>query len=337
MNEARKPLRIGLLGAARIAPSAIIFPAQATGHELSAVAARDINRAKDFAKQYQIKKTYGSYQELIDDPEIDVVYNALHNGGHAPWNMRALAAGKNVLSEKPSASNAAEAQEVINAVEKSKKVFMEGFHYFYHPVFQKALATIKSGEIGEITKVESSLLIPPPVDGDLRWSFELAGGSAMDVGCYSIHSQRMICKALTGAEPTVESATANTREKDVDSKMSLVLKYPNGVTGFAHGSFEQKEMIAPLTITGTKGSIHIPNFVVTGWDDRIIIESNGKKRTEHLGSLSTYTYQLMSLADRIDLGKQLQTDEQDAYATMKVIDAGYTKSGLPLRPTFKIA
>ena len=89
MNEARKPLRIGLLGAARIAPSAIIFPAQATGHELSAVAARDINRAKDFAKQYQIKKTYGSYQELIDDPEIDVVYNALHNGGHAPWNMRA--------------------------------------------------------------------------------------------------------------------------------------------------------------------------------------------------------------------------------------------------------
>jgi predicted dehydrogenase len=147
----------------------------------------------------------------------------------------------------------------------------------------------------------------------------------------------MICKALTGAEPSVESAVATTREKDVDSKMSLVLKYPNGVTGFAHGSFEQKEMIAPLTITGTNGSIHIPNFVVTGWDDRIIIESNGKKRTEHLGSLSTYTYQLMALADRIDLGKTLQTDEHDAYATMKVIDAGYTKSGLPLRPTFKIA
>ena len=155
--------------------------------------------------------------------------------------------------------------------------------------------------------------------------------------CYSIHSQRMICKALTGGEPTVESAIANTREKDVDSKLNLVLKYPNGITGFANGDFEQKEMTAPLTITGSKGSIHIPNFVVTGWDDRIIIESNGKKRTEHLGSLSTYTHQLIALANRIDLGTSIQTDEHDAYATMKVIDAGYTKAGLPLRPTFKIA
>ena len=162
MENARTPLRIGILGAARIAPSAIIFPAQATGHQLVAVGARDKARAELFAKQYQIEKAYGSYQEVLDDPNVDVIYNALHNGAHAPWNIKALEAGKHVLYEKPSASNAAEAKEVAAAVSKSGKVFMEGFHYYYHPVFQKALAIIKSGEIGEVIKVESSLLIPRP-------------------------------------------------------------------------------------------------------------------------------------------------------------------------------
>lgn len=335
MNEARKPLRIGILGAARIAPWAIVFPARATGHDLVAIAARDLNRAEDFARQYQIRKSYDSYQELIEDPEVDVVYNALHNGGHAPWNIRALAAGKHVLSEKPSASNAAQAQEVADVVAKTKLVFMEGFHYFYHPVFQRTLSLIKTGEIGEVSKVESALQIPPPADGNLRWSFELAGGSAMDVGCYAIHSQRMICKLLTGKEPEVESASANTREKNVDSKMELVLRYPNGVNGYAKGDFEQKEMIAPLTVTGSLGKVHLANFVVSGLDDRVIIESGGKKRTEHLGSLSTYTHQLIALADRIDLNKPFQTDENDAVNTMKIIDSGYLKSGLPLRPIFK--
>ena len=142
MNDARKPLRIGILGAARIAPTAIIFPAHATGHQLVAVGARDKARAAEFAKQYQIEKAYGSYQEVIDDPDVDVVYNALHNGGHGPWNIKALAAGKHVLSEKPSASNAVEAKEVAAAVSKSGKVFMEGFHYYYHPVFQLSLIHI---------------------------------------------------------------------------------------------------------------------------------------------------------------------------------------------------
>jgi len=164
---------------------------------------RDKARAEVFAKQYQIEKAYGSYQEVIDDPNVDLIYNALHNGAHAPWNIKALAAGKHVLSEKPSASNAAEAKEVAAAVNKSGKVFMEGFHYYYHPVFQRALAIIKSGEIGEVIKVESSLLIPRPDESDLRLKFELAGGSMMDVGCYALHSQRMISQLIADGEPIV--------------------------------------------------------------------------------------------------------------------------------------
>jgi predicted dehydrogenase len=325
MNDARKPLRIGILGAARIAPSAIIFPAQATGHQLVAVGARDKARAAEFAKQYQIQKAYGSYQEVIDDPDVDVVYNALHNGGHGPWNIKALAAGKHVLSEKPSASNAAEAKEVAAAVSKSGKVFMEGFHYYYHPVFQRLLAIVKSGEIGEVIKVESSLLIPMPEKEDLRLKFDLAGGSMMDVGCYALHSQRMISQL-----------NANAADGKIDTKLYMQLKYPNGVAALAKGDFESEAMTAPLTVTGSKGSVHLPNFVVSGWDPRVIVEVGGQKRVEHLPSISTYTYQLIAFADAVDLGKPVKTDAKDALIQAQLIDSAYEAAGLSIRPIFKL-
>ena len=336
LNSARSPLKIGILGAARIAPSAIVSPAHATGHRLVAVASRDIKKAQEFAKQHQVEGVYGNYQDLLDDPEINVIYNALHNGAHGPWNIRALQAGKHVLSEKPSASNAAEANEVAQVVAKTGKVFMEGFHYYYHPVFQRALAIVKSGEIGDVTKVESALIILMPEANDLRLQFDLAGGSLMDVGCYALHSQRMICNLVAAGEPTVLSTEVNADKNDIDTKLNVELQYPNGVKGYAKGDFESPEFNAPLTITGSKGSVHLPNFVVSGWDDRVITTVNGNIRTEHMGSLSTYTHQLMAFADAVDLGKSFQTDADDAFKQMQLIDAAYLNAGLPVRPIFKI-
>ena len=336
MDNARKPLRIGILGAARIAPSAIIFPAHATGHQLVAVGARDKARAAEFAKQYQIQKAYGSYQEVIDDPDVDVVYNALHNGGHGPWNIKALAAGKHVLSEKPSASNAVEAKEVAAAVSKSGKVFMEGFHYYYHPVFQRLLAVVKSGEIGEVIKVESSLLIPMPEKEDLRLKFDLAGGSMMDVGCYALHSQRMISQLIADGEPSIVKTESNAPDGAIDTKLYMQLKYPNGVAALAKGDFESEVMQAPLTVTGSKGSVHLPNFVVSGWDPRVIVDVAGNKRVEQLPSISTYTYQLIAFADAVDLGKPVKTDAKDALAQSQLIDSAYLSANLPLRPTLKL-
>jgi predicted dehydrogenase len=335
-NSARAPLKIGILGAARIAPSAIVAPAHATGHRLVAVASRDIKKAQEFADQHQVEGVYGNYQDLLDDPEINVIYNALHNGAHGPWNIRALQAGKHVLSEKPSASNAAEANEVAQVVTKTGKVFMEGFHYYYHPVFQRALAVIKSGEIGDVTKVESALIIPMPDENDLRLQFDLAGGSMMDVGCYSLHSQRMISNLIAGGEPTVLSTEVNAAKNDIDTKLNVELQYPNGVKGYTKGDFESPAFDAPLTVTGTKGSIHIPNCVVSGWDDRVVITVGGTSRTEHMGTLSTYTHQLMAFADAVDLGKSFKTDAQDAFKQMQLIDAAYINAGLPVRPVFKI-
>ena len=335
MDNVRKPLRIGILGAAGIAPRAIVFPAHATNHQLVAVGARDKSRAEEFAKQYQIKKAYGSYQEVIDDPDVDVIYNALHNGAHAPWNIKALAAGKHVLSEKPSVSNAAEAKEVLAATNKSGKVFMEAFHYYYHPMFQRLLTIIKSGEIGEVIKVESALLTPTPDKKDLRMQFALAGGSLMDVGCYALHSQRMISQLIADGEPTIVKTDSNAADGEVDTKLYIQLKYPNGVSGLARGDMETPVFNAPLTVTGSKGSVHLPNFV-SALDPRVIVDLAGNKRVEHMPSLSTYTYQLLAFAEAVDLGKALKTDAKDALVQATLIDAAYLAANLPIRPSFKI-
>ena len=335
MDNARKPIRIGILGAAGIAPRAIVFPAHATNHQLVAVGARDKSRAEEFAKQYQIKKAYGSYQEVIDDPDVDVIYNALHNGAHAPWNIKALAAGKHVLSEKPSVSNAVEAKEVLAATNKSGKVFMEAFHYYYHPMFQRLLTIIKSGEIGEVIKVESALLTPTPDKKDLRMQFALAGGSLMDVGCYALHSQRMISQLIADGEPTIVKTDSNAADGEVDTKLYIQLKYPNGVSGLARGDMETPVFNAPLTVTGSKGSVHLPNFVSV-LDPRVIVDLAGNKRVEHMPSLSTYTYQLLAFAEAVDLGKALKTDAKDALVQATLIDAAYLAANLPIRPSFKI-
>jgi predicted dehydrogenase len=121
-----EPLRIGVLGAARIAELAIVSPARATGDRLVAVAARDRRRAEAFAAQHAIERVLDSYAEVVTDPEVDVVYNPLANSLHAPWNLAAIAAGKHVLTEKPFASNAVEAREVRDAAVAAGVTVLEG-------------------------------------------------------------------------------------------------------------------------------------------------------------------------------------------------------------------
>ena len=158
----------------------------------------------------------------------------------------------------------------------------------------------------------------------------------MDVGCYALHSQRMISQAIADGEPTIVKAEANAADGKIDTKLYMQLKYPNGVACLAKGDFEAPVMEAPLTVTGSKGSVHLPNFVVSGWDPRVIVDLAGQKRVEHLPSISTYTYQLLAFADAVDLGKPIKTDAKDALLQAQLIDLAYEAAGLPLRPTFKL-
>ena len=336
MSEPRTPLKIGILGAARIAPRAIVFPALASEQILYGVASRDRDRGDVFAKQYSVANVYGSYQEMIDDAEITAIYNALPNNGHVPWNLKALQAGKHVLSEKPAASNAEEALLIEEFVATQSKVYMEGFHYYYHPVMQRILEILTSGEIGELVSVHGALYGTMPESSDLRLQYELAGGCLMDMGCYPVHALRMISQTLFGQEPQVTSAKARLHKPNVDEALEVTMQFANGATGVADSDFNTERFSAPLTIKGSKGSIETYGFVVPSWDDRVVVKVGNSQRTENLGTISSYTYQLQAFADAIDFQKPVRTNAADSTANMRLIDAAYIAAGLEIRPASRL-
>src|SRR6266508_4384962 len=222
------PLRIGTLGAARIAPAAIVKPAREVDEaELTAVAARDPAKAAKFAKKHDIPRVHETYEALLADDEIDAVYNPLPNGLHGVWTRRALDAGEHVLCEKPLTANADEAEEVAAAADKADLVVMEAFHYRYHPLFARMKEIVDSGELGPVRRLESWLCIPLPLFNDIRYRLDLAGGAVMDVGCYCIHQLRH----LAGAEPVVTAARTRLRSPQVDRWMQADFEWPEGRTG----------------------------------------------------------------------------------------------------------
>jgi predicted dehydrogenase len=203
-------LRIGILGAARITELALVTPARETGDELVAVAARNRDRAQAAADRHGIARVHDDYAHVITDPDVDVVYNPLANSAHGPWNLAATAAGKHVLSEKPFAANATEARVVAEAAERAGVVVVEAFHYLHHPVMRRMLELAGSGELGELRAVEAHVTMPAPPADDPRWSFELAGGAVMDLGCYGLHALRTLGRSAGGA-PAVSWARAAER------------------------------------------------------------------------------------------------------------------------------
>ncbi|GAA2664484.1 Gfo/Idh/MocA family oxidoreductase [Streptomyces vastus] len=329
----REPLRIGVLGAARITERALVDPARAGGHRLVAVAARDRGRAETFAAQHGVERVHDSYGDLLADPEVEVVYNPLANGLHGPWNLAALAAGKHVLTEKPSASNAAEAAEVREAAAKSGTVFMEGFHYLFHPVTRRLHELLAGGELGELRRVETLVAIPAPDDADPRWSLPLAGGAVMDLGCYSLHAVRLLAPWAGGA-PRLVSARGEERAgaPGVDEWIDAELEFPGGATGSARCHMAYGELEMSCRIVGTRGEAFAPNFVLPHQDDRVVVRTQEGERVEHLGTRSSYTYQLDAFAARVRGGAALPLDADDALATMTLIDECYTAAGFRPRP-----
>ncbi|MET9315164.1 Gfo/Idh/MocA family oxidoreductase [Kribbella sp. NPDC003505] len=332
-----EPLRIGILGAARISGRAIVEPAKLTGARLVAVAARDAGRAEAFAAEHGVERVHASYQQLLDDPEIEAIYNPLANGLHGPWNLRALAAGKHVLTEKPSAANATEALRVRDAVHSSGLVFMEAFHYAYHPVMRRLQELIAKGELGDLQHVQATMVMPPPAENDPRWSLPLAGGAVMDVGCYALHAQRMFAQYAGGA-PRLLGARAGERKRmpGVDEWLNADLEFPSGATGAVRTSMAAEDVEFSLKVVGSRGEAFAPFFVLPQNDDRVIVTTKEDTWVEHLGTRTSYTYQLEAFASAVRNGAPLLTDADDALATMELIDACYVAAGMEPRPVSAI-
>jgi len=329
-----KPLRLGVLGAARISPTAVIAPAKTGIARLVSVAARDESRAREFAEEHGFEKILDSYEEVLEDSDIEAVYNPLPNGLHAVWNLRAIEAGKHVLSEKPSAANADEAKEVLEAVSSSKVKFMEGFHYRYHPVMEKVLELIDTGALGDILHVEIEAGFNLDNPDDHRLDLELAGGSLMDIGCYAVHALRHIGH-LIGGEPAVKTAVATEREgkPGIDEEFDATLVFPNGASARFVSSFAFSSPRFTLRVEGSAALAYSYNFLAGHEDDRVAVIRGGVAEVSYAGTTPSYEYQLKAFRDHVKKDTPIHTGPKDALAQAELLDALYEAAGLPVRPS----
>ena len=325
------PLRIGMLGTARISDLAVLEPARLLGTRLVAVAARDQDRARTWAKANGVERVLDSYEAVINDPEVEAIYNPLPNSLHAAWNAAGIRAGKHVLTEKPFAANAAEALQVHEIAQDHDRVVFEGFHYAYHPIFARLLELIGDGTVGDLQHFHVAMEMPSPAADDLRWSWPLAGGAFMDLGCYCVHAIRMLA-AAQGGTPTLLHAAAEERAglTQVDEWATATFRLPSGAQATALANMDGPWNFS-ITATGTAGSIHLPDFLHTNDDDRLIVTTDDGEQVEHHGALSTYTYQLHAFTNAIRQGRPYLTNTTDSVATMELVDACYRTAGLQPR------
>jgi predicted dehydrogenase len=318
-----------VLGAARIAPSALIKPAKDNAEVVvAAVAARDGSRARAFAAKHGIARVHESYEALIADPDLDAVYNPLPNGLHGKWTRAALAAGKHVLCEKPFTANAAEAREIADLAAKSDRVVMEAFHYRYHPLALRTEQIIASGELGKLERVEAALCFPLPKVSDIRYNDSLAGGAMMDAGCYAVHMAR----TFGGSTPEVVSAQAKLRDPQVDRAMTAELRFAEGHTGRVRCSMWSSRLLEITAhVVGDRGEVRLFNPVTPQFFHRLSIRSSDGKRVERFPRRPSYAYQLDAFAGAVLRGEPVKTTPADAVENMTVIDAIYRAAGLPLR------
>jgi predicted dehydrogenase len=328
-------LRIGVLAASRIAEEALIQPAALVeGVELTAIAARDLGRAKQAADRWNIPQAFGSYDELIDCDDVDAIYIGTPATLHRRWAIAAIEAHKHVLCEKPFAANADDAQLIADAASRGDVVVMEAFHWRYHPYVGQIRAVLDSGVLGEITTIDATFGIPKgeiTLD-DIRFDLSVGGGSTMDLGCYPIQWVRF----AAGAEPEVTSATADCPVDSVDGSLRATLRWPSGVTGSVESTMlhDKAEYECWLRVVGDQGTMLANNPLAPQNGGAVItVDTASDHRTIEADTSTTYFHQLVAFRDAVVDGTPFPTTAEDGVRNMKVIDDCYRAAGLPPRPS----
>ncbi|HEU4389331.1 MAG TPA: Gfo/Idh/MocA family oxidoreductase, partial [Blastocatellia bacterium] len=249
-----KKIRWGILGTARIGTRKVI-PAMQRGVycEVLAIASRDLKKARAEAGRLSIPRAYGSYGELLADPDIDAIYNPLPNHLHVPWSMEAIAAGKHVLCEKPIALSSTEAESLVEAARRRPQIkVMEAFMYRHHPQWQRAKELVSAGAIGKLRVVNSFFSYYNDDPGDVRNIAEIGGGGLMDIGCYCISFARL----LFGGEPRRVCGVVDYDPKfKTDRLASALLDFDEGTASFTCST--QLASYQRAQIFGTAGRIEI--------------------------------------------------------------------------------
>jgi predicted dehydrogenase len=327
MGEER--LRLGILGAARIAPDALIRPAARSQRaEVVTIAARNPERARRFAEEHGIGRVDASYEALVRNPDVDAVYNPLPAGLHAEWTLAALDQGKHVLCEKPFASNASEAERMVAASRSSGLVLLEAFHYRYHPLTDRILEVVGEGVLGEIRRVEAAFCTPIPDQRDIRYDLSLGGGATMDLGCYPLHWSRVV----TGSEPTVLRAEAREDPPGIDVAMTAELAFPGDVSCEVRCAMAADTALQVfLRVTGSEAELIADNPLAPHIGHRLRVLTDGSGATERVEGRTTYDHQLDAFVAAALDGQEQPTGGGDAIANMRTIDAVYRAAGMQPR------
>jgi D-xylose 1-dehydrogenase (NADP+, D-xylono-1,5-lactone-forming) len=312
-------VRWGVISTANIGKQRVI-PAIMQSHngEVIAVASRNQATARAFADELGIRTAYGSYEELIADPDVDAIYNPLPNSMHAEWSIKCAEAGKPTLCEKPLASNAAQAQQMVDAFAERDVLFAEAFMYRFHTQTQRVLHMIEEGAVGDLRAIQASFTFNIGNEANIRLSKELDGGSLMDVGCYCVNVMRLI----TGEEPTPAKAIANFgATSGVDEALAGVLHFPSGVVGHLDCGLRTYRTHS-YEIRGTDGRIQVnEGFVMAAetptkirwWQDDLYGELA-------IPAANSYTLMVEDFADALLNNRPPRYAPQDGVNNMKVID-----------------
>ncbi|MCV7347637.1 Gfo/Idh/MocA family protein [Mycolicibacterium rhodesiae] len=329
MPDSAGRVRIGILGASGFAPTTMLNPARDNRDVVvAAVASRDQPGADEFAAKYGILTAYGSYEALIEDPDLDAVYILVPTSLHGKWTKVALAAGKHVLVEKPFTANAGEAREIADLDAQTDRVVMHAIQFRHHPLTQRVEEIIASGEIGTLRRVEVNLCVLLPTFKANCYNYAMAGGAMMDAGSYVTNMAR----TFGGSTPDVVSAQAKLQKPKVDRAMTAELQYAAGHTGRLRCAlWSGRGFWASAKIVGDDGVLRWLSPAAPNVFPRLWVRSANGKRTERFSSRTTYSYQLQAFADSVLRGAPVRTSSLDAVENMGVIDAVYRAAGLPIR------
>lgn len=314
-----KKVRWGVLGAAKIATVKVI-PAMQRGQfsQIAAIASRDLSKANAAAQTFDIPKAYGSYEELLADPDIDAIYIPLPNHLHVPWTLRAAAAGKHVLCEKPIALNAEEAKQLVAARDANRVKIGEAFMVHTHPQWLRALQILNSGEIGSLRAFNFVFSYNNQDPANIRNRADIGGGAIMDIGCYPIHTARWVF----ASEPRRVSCLID-RDPNfgTDRFTSAILDFPAGQAVFSCST--QMAPYQKALIFGDRGLIEIEIPVNTPPDREAIlhVRTGTESRSETIPVCDQYTIQGDAFSRAILENGPVPVPVEDAVANMAAIDA----------------
>jgi len=312
-------MRWGVLSTANIGRRHVMPAIQESANgTLAAIASRNLDRARACARDYGIPRAFGSYEELIEDPHVDAVYNPLPVSMHAEWSIRCAEAGKPTLCEKPLATNADDAQQMVDAFARRRLPFAEALMYRYHPLTERVKQMVEAGAVGEIRAIQATFCARCPGEDNIRLHKETGGGALLDVGSYCVS----VMRTLTGEEPERVGALADFGTRgEVDESLVGILSFPSGVLGSLTCAL-RAEFGCCYDIYGTEGRIFVEKGVVPNKDADAVIRrwAHGECEETVVPPANHYLLMVEDFADAVLRGRPPRFDPQDGVSNLRVIE-----------------